>query len=471
LSQAPADLAPLDDAEFAAALKALCCFEARPRIAAACSGGPDSLALAILADRWARARGGEAWALTVDHRLRPESAAEIAQVQRWLAARGIRHRVLVWDGAKPHSGIQAAARAARYRLLADWCRAHGCLHLLVGHQRQDQAETYLIRRRAGSGAEGLAGMSALRQLDGVVLLRPLLAVGRGRLAAFLDALGQPYLSDPSNRNPAFERARLRRADGAATAIADLDPILAETAAFGSRRVAAERAQAALLAGAVALHPGGFARLDPAPLLAAPPAVAEAVLAALARAVGAAPLPIRRRRVARLLAALRRPPPAARTLGGCRFVPWRAQLLVFRELAATAPPALLQPGESLLWDRRIAAALPREAAGPVTIGSLGPQGVAELNRRTPDLVHQAVPRLVRPALPAAWDGDGLLCVPALGWRRADGVAPLLSFRPLIPLTPAGFTVVCPWGHPISRKVEAGLPAFPEDLAPGSERRLS
>jgi tRNA(Ile)-lysidine synthase len=128
------------------------------------SGGPDSLALAILADRWARARGGEAWALIVDHGLRPESAAEAATVGGWLAARGIPHAVLPWPGEKPTTGIQEAARAARYRLLADWCAAHGCLHLLTAHHRDDQAETYLIRHRAGSFVDGLAGMSVVREL-------------------------------------------------------------------------------------------------------------------------------------------------------------------------------------------------------------------------------------------------------------------------------------------------------------------
>src|SRR4029077_6374622 len=96
----------------------------------------------------------------------------------WLAARGIPHEILVWSGEKPKTGIQEAAREARYRLLADWCRARGCLHLLTAHHRDDQAETHLIRRRAGSGVDGLAGMSAVRELDGCVVLRPLLGFSR-----------------------------------------------------------------------------------------------------------------------------------------------------------------------------------------------------------------------------------------------------------------------------------------------------
>src|SRR5579859_7234462 len=139
----------LTQAEFAAVLSAIGGFEPRPFIAIAVSGGPDSLALTILADRWARERGGSAVALTVDHRLRPESAEEADTVGCWLAARGIAHTALVWDGPKPATGIQEAARAARYRLLAEWCAVEGCLHLLTAHQREDQAETHLIRQRAG----------------------------------------------------------------------------------------------------------------------------------------------------------------------------------------------------------------------------------------------------------------------------------------------------------------------------------
>src|SRR5437763_791231 len=198
--------APLTLGELSAALAAIGGFEAKPLIAVAVSGGPDSLALAILADRWAREHGGQLVALTVDHRLRRESADEVRTVGGWLAARGLAHHALVWTDPKPASGIQEAARAARYRLLAGWCREQGCLHLLTAHHREDQAETYLIRGRAGSGVDGLAGMSAVREMAGVRLVRPLLAVPKARLVARLAAERQAFLSDPSNRNPAVERA-------------------------------------------------------------------------------------------------------------------------------------------------------------------------------------------------------------------------------------------------------------------------
>src|SRR5882762_7173586 len=220
--------APLTVGDLSTALAAIGGFEAQPLIAVAVSGGPDSLALTILADRWARERGGQLAALTIDHRLRPESAEEARILGGWLTSRGIAHHVLVWTDPKPTTGIQEAARAVRYRLLAGWCRAQGCLHLLTAHHREDQAETYLIRKRAGSGIDGLAGMSALRELAGVRLVRPLLAVPKARLTALLETERQPFLSDPSNRNPVFERARLRRD----TAVGDVERLSAELRDYG-----------------------------------------------------------------------------------------------------------------------------------------------------------------------------------------------------------------------------------------------
>jgi len=426
---------PLTLAELDAALATIGEFEPRPLLAVGVSGGPDSLALAILADRWARVRGGQAWALIVDHRLRPESAVEAETVGRWLAARGIPHAVLVWRGDKPASGIQEAARAARYRLLAEWCATQGCLHLLTAHHRDDQVETYLIRRRASSGIDGLAGMAAARELPHLRLVRPLLSIAKARLVAFVAAEGQEYLQDPSNSNPTFERSRLRMAGDRENA----EVTLAEIRANVVTRIERERELAALLARAVSLHPAGFALLDPAPI-AASGELGERALGLVAAVLGGAVYPSRRERLARLRLSLGEVPLRARTLGGCRFVPWRGRILALREAGRAAPPLSLSPGASALWDKRFRATLPIAAPRPVTIGPLGTTRVAALGRNRPD-DGNPLPRLVYPALPAVWDEAGLLAVPHLAWRRATAAcAPLLAFRPLVSLLGAGFTVV-------------------------------
>jgi tRNA(Ile)-lysidine synthase len=428
---------PIDDAEFAAALAGLAAFEARPFIAVATSGGPDSLALTILAERWARAHGGRIQALSVDHRLRPESAAELHRLAEWLRARGIRHEILVWAGAKPTTGIEEAARAARYDLLATWCRAHGCLHLLLAHHREDQIETHLIRQRAGSGPDGLAGMSAIRELDSCRVLRPLLGFPRARLRAVLEAEGQPWISDPSNRDPVFERARLR-AQLASAGAGERRSATGEIRRRGCARVLRARARARLLAGAVALHPAGFARVD-AGLLTAPQEAAAAALAAIVMTIGGGRYPPRRASVAQLRAALVAGARGA-TLGGCCFVRWRGDILVRRELAHAAAPRRLVPGASLLWDRRFLVSLPQSAAGPVVISYLGAAGAMTLDRRRGRPRWSPLPRLLYPALPAAQDEHGLAAVPHLGYRRAAAPLPIFLFRPANPLTFAGFTVV-------------------------------
>ena len=169
-------------AEFAGLIERLGPFEQGPRLAVAVSGGPDSLCLCLLAAGWAAARGGVVSALIVDHGLRPEAAAEARQVAAWLRARRIDHHVLRWADVKPATGIQAAAREARYRLLGDWCRAAGILHLLLGHHLDDQAETVALRQARQSGAAGLAGMAAVRELAGLRLLRPFLSGAEGAVA-------------------------------------------------------------------------------------------------------------------------------------------------------------------------------------------------------------------------------------------------------------------------------------------------
>src|SRR5579864_2149998 len=145
----------LTDEELGARLDRLGPFERAPRLAVAVSGGADSLMLALLADGWARVRGGGITALTVDHGLRPESAAEARQTGEWLAARGIARQTLVWNGPHPRGDIQAAARAARYRLMEGWCAEHRCLHLLTAHHLEDRAETFWLRLARGSGLDGL----------------------------------------------------------------------------------------------------------------------------------------------------------------------------------------------------------------------------------------------------------------------------------------------------------------------------
>ncbi|HLI13587.1 MAG TPA: tRNA lysidine(34) synthetase TilS [Alphaproteobacteria bacterium] len=428
-------------------------FEAAPRIAVAVSGGADSMALMLLAHRWASARGGEAVGLTVDHGLRPEAAAEARRVAGWLKHRGISHRVLRWGEAKPITNLQAAARAARYRLLGEWCRRASVLHLLLAHQLEDQAETFLLRLGRGSGVEGLAAMAPVTETSDLRLLRPLLTVPRARLAATLVAAKQDWLDDPSNRDPRHGRVRLRLLMPG-LAREGLGPLrLAATARqLGFARQALEEATARLLADAVTIDPAGFAILRVASLAAAPLELGLRSLARVLQCVGGTDYPPRLERLERLYfeiagAGLG----SARTLSGCRILRWgpsdQGELLICREVGLIGDEMAVRPGAAVTWDRRFALTfayrLPR-ARGEVRLGPLGGSGWAELVRHAPGLRAITLPAAVRPSLPALRDLEGLLAVPHLNYGRGSEEAGTLyvrrlAFRPRRPLAAGASTV--------------------------------
>jgi len=172
------------------------------------SGGPDSLALLLLAqavlgvDRFAVA--------TVDHGLRAESAAEAARVAQICAERGIAHHTLTIAMAAG-SAVQERARAERYRALYAWCRQRGLAALVTAHHADDQAETLVMRMNRGAGLRGLAGMRPRAVIPGgaLPLLRPLLGWRRAALVAVVAGAGVVPVDDPSNRDLRFERVRVR----------------------------------------------------------------------------------------------------------------------------------------------------------------------------------------------------------------------------------------------------------------------
>jgi tRNA(Ile)-lysidine synthase len=186
-------------------------WKAAPAIVLAVSGGPDSIALMWLAARWRRtlARGPRLIAVTIDHGLRGEAAREARDVKRLARSLDLPHRTMRWTGAKPKTGVPAAARTARYRLLAQAARAHGATHILTAHTRDDQAETLLMRLLRGSGVAGLAAMARESERDGVWLGRPFLHVTKAQLIATLKKAKVDFADDPTNRDPHYTRPRLR----------------------------------------------------------------------------------------------------------------------------------------------------------------------------------------------------------------------------------------------------------------------
>ena len=192
---------------FAADLDSL--VPADERIGVAVSGGPDSLALLLLA---AAARPGLIDAATVDHGLRPESRDEAEMVASVCAGLGIPHTILLADWSEsPTANIQAEARTMRYRLLAGWAERRALPALATAHHADDQAETLLMRLARGAGVRGLGGTRARRKLTQVVtLVRPLLGWRKSELVAVVQSAGLQAVDDPSNRDPKHDRSRIRQ---------------------------------------------------------------------------------------------------------------------------------------------------------------------------------------------------------------------------------------------------------------------
>jgi tRNA(Ile)-lysidine synthase len=230
----------------------------------AVSGGPDSLALLLLATA---ARTGLIKAATVDHALRAGSRSEAEAVAALCGSLGVPHRILApaWD-AKPETAIQEKARATRYLALGEWMEAESLGALATGHHLDDQAETFVMRLTRGSGVKGLAVMRSTAPVPGcedLKLLRPLLGWRRSELVAVCEASEVAPATDPSNSNTDFERVRVRQALAGCDFL-DARAVAASAAALGQADAALEWAvdrawqQASVGAAEVAL--GGAASL-------------------------------------------------------------------------------------------------------------------------------------------------------------------------------------------------------------------
>ena len=199
-------MTPTEIARFRADLDALA---PSGRIAAAISGGPDSLALLLLLHA---VRPGFVLAATVDHRLRPEAADEAAMVAKLCGGLGVSHVTLAVTVADHPDGPQASARKARYAALGNWAESAGAAYIATAHHADDQAETLLMRLARGAGLPGLAGVRRSRPLDGqadVILIRPLLDWRKAALEAICQSAGLEPARDPSNHDTRYDRTRAR----------------------------------------------------------------------------------------------------------------------------------------------------------------------------------------------------------------------------------------------------------------------
>ena len=423
------DAEPLADGELAALFAPVS--DAR-RITLAVSGGADSLALLDAVDRWRRLSGDapEAVVLTVDHRLRESATGEAERVVAIARERGLAARLLTWQGPHPAADIEGAARRARYRLLVGETRLLLATHLLVAHHRDDQAETFLMRLRRGSGVFGLAAMRSAVRAGDITILRPFLDLPRTRLAATAAAAGLVPVEDVMNADPRFERARLRR----------IMPLLAAegfgpeaiVAAAGRMALAADAIDHAvdrLVAEAVGIDALAVASIAAEDFAGAPEAVRRRFLVRLLAAIGGGDYPPPRARLAALegaMLAAREGARFKRTLAGSVIERRAGRFLAYRESGRAGLPAIALPGGySGTWDHRFRVVAPRRGLDGLSLGPLGESG-----RRALGLTVEGTPAAALAALPAIRQGERIVAVPSVGQGSLVATAHGVTVTPIL-----------------------------------------
>ncbi len=366
-------------------------------LAVAFSGGGDSLALLLAARDWASNARRPVLALTVDHRLQPQSRAWTLQAERTAARLDVGFRALSWEGPKPERGLAAAARRARHGMLADAARGAGARVLLMGQTLDDLMEGEVMR------AEG-SGLGVPREWSpspvwpqgrDVFLLRPLLGVRRAELRAALATTGLPWVEDPANDDSRYARARARKA-------------LAGLADERAPNPSASETSGALeaLAAHASVDDFGVIRISRASLAAADAAAARRFLSIACLCAGGGERPPRPERVERLRLAVAAGGAVTASLAGARVQADAGTVTVLRNAGEAArgglAPLWLQPGQTGVFDGRFEV----QAEGAVQVLPL--KGSAARLPPGERARLRALPAAVRPGLPLIEDGQSLTC---------------------------------------------------------------
>jgi tRNA(Ile)-lysidine synthase len=374
------------------------------RVAVGLSGGADSWALTILAKNY----GLDVTALIIDHRLRPASTAEADSVAATCTRLNIPHAIIAWEHAPLDTAIQEQARAARYDLMAGYCHIQAIPFLMTAHHADDQAETLLLRFAKASDVGGLAGLHPVQILpQGITLVRPLLAQRKQQLVDYVQQAGITFITDPSNENTRFARARLRAAH---------DVLAAEGFSTENALRISKKMQAADVALAYATQHFilQHSQTTAAGLITLPLAVMHDKPAALIM------------RALQTLCTLFHDDAAYRlgydqserlhdfitaadhkiTMNGLVFEKIGEQLMLYREQATCAAPILIPANSTGLWDGRFM--IHNQSTTPATIGALGVLGREAINALGPmaSWLQQVNPVTARAALPALYQADGI-----------------------------------------------------------------
>ncbi|MGE3770177.1 MAG: tRNA lysidine(34) synthetase TilS [Bdellovibrionales bacterium] len=361
------------------------------KFAIALSGGPDSWALALMAQE----QDLDFIALTVDHKLRPESTAEAQQVATECTKRGIKHETLTWQHDGVTSRIQERARNARYELLLDYCKNNDIPALLTAHHADDQAETILMRIAKASGVKGLAGLRPVTEREGITIVRPLLQYTKRQLVDYVIAKGVPFVKDPGNESSRYARGRLR---GAVDVLAaeGLTPVTLQKFADKMRDTdaALDEVTAQLVLQHVERTNPCVVQLQAGYLRRVPHIIQQRALVDIWRRVTGgntyAPGPEALQTVLGNIT-------SKQTCGGMVIEPFENTLRFYRELQAVEGDVTIPARNEAVWDRRFR--IINSGAVPVTVGALGDVSTAALEKACPwaAAIRPVAARATLPAL--------------------------------------------------------------------------
>jgi len=371
-------------------------------IAVAVSGGGDSMALLHVMSRWAHKVGVQLWAVTVDHGLRDEAVAEAEAVADFCDDIWVAHETLRWTTWDGHGNVQAQARTARYKLMADWAAENGIETIILGHTLDDVAETFVMRLARKAGIDGLALMDRVFSRHGLVWHRPLLTVQRNQLRDYLKRNAVAWIDDPSNENVDFERIRVRKALAHLAELGVTLPVLHHSGmAVRQARDALEHYARAEAERYISTHDGDLVLADVAHL---PVEMKRRLFAKAIGWVGGLGYPPRATTLQHLNEGLvlSGTAPAA----GCLVVKEGTALRIMREPNAVRM-TVCKTDE--IWDGRWSLSGPH--ADDLRVRALG-EGIASC----PDWRETGLPRASLMASPAIWRGDVLVSAPIAGYSQ-------------------------------------------------------
>ncbi|GGX49330.1 tRNA(Ile)-lysidine synthase [Tateyamaria omphalii] len=373
------------------------------RMAVAVSGGGDSVALLAALVPYCRDKDVELHVITVDHGLREEARDEIALVTDLCIRWNLPHHVEYWVGWDGQGNLQAAARDARYELIANWACANRIGHIAVGHTADDQAETFVMRLARGSGVDGLSAMAPRRIRHGITWVRPFLEIERMTLRDVLRDAGINWCDDPSNLSHDFERVRVREA------LAVLNPLgvttgkLVEVADHMARARDALDWQTFLAAREMADVVHGVISIDLAKFRLLPQEIARRLMLHTLSWTSHSTYPPRKDAVARTISAVRGGGTA--TLDGCHICVENGMIWVFRELNAVKD-IVSEVGD--MWDDRWVIAGPEDDPD-FEVRPLGYEALANIEGWR----NFGLPRAALAASPAVWYEGRLVAAPFVG----------------------------------------------------------